>query len=203
MHAIDKYDETEGVKFLTYATYWIEAYITRAIENYSKMIRYPAHYYEKKGKFKETYLELKNSLQREPTTKELQDAMHMGEQSIRCFLEMDRPICNLEEVNETFSTKEDSATILYQKEFYEDLKKSFENSPFSKIEQDIFWDLMGIDGKEISMEEASRKYGLSADQIKRRKVKILNYLKDDLMMISYYDKEFEERYERKKKLNRH
>ena len=73
--AIDKYDWKKQFKFATYATWWIRQSITRAIANQAKTIRIPTHMLEKINRIIKTQRFLFQTLNREPTSKEIVETM--------------------------------------------------------------------------------------------------------------------------------
>ena len=71
MKAVDRFDVDLGYKFSTYATWWINQGITRAIDDYSKCIRVPVHKMEKLRRLKRELSRLKQKYNRELTREEI------------------------------------------------------------------------------------------------------------------------------------
>jgi len=67
MRAIDKFDPDRDVRVATYATWWIDQAIRRAISNKSKLVRIPVHVQRQMQKIHQAYMVLSQRLQRKPT----------------------------------------------------------------------------------------------------------------------------------------
>jgi RNA polymerase primary sigma factor len=71
MRAVDKFEYERGHKFSTYATWWIQQAMTRAIADQSRMIRIPVHMNDAMNKIAKTSFSLTQEEGRKPTTEEL------------------------------------------------------------------------------------------------------------------------------------
>lgn len=75
MNAIDRFDPTVGSRFSTYAGYWIDQAIRRAVQNASQMIHIPSYLMEQIGQMKLAMRELEEQLGRQPSMSELAEHM--------------------------------------------------------------------------------------------------------------------------------
>jgi RNA polymerase primary sigma factor len=75
MKAVERFDGTRGVKFCTYASWWIKQGVKRALANQSKTIRLPVHIVDKLAKIRRATTRLQEILGREPTDDEISEEM--------------------------------------------------------------------------------------------------------------------------------
>lgn len=77
MNAVDRYDPAVGSRFSTYASYWIDQAIRRAVQNAGQMIHIPSYLMEQIGHMKLAHRELSQKLGREPDLDELARYMNI------------------------------------------------------------------------------------------------------------------------------
>jgi RNA polymerase primary sigma factor len=87
LKAAAKFDPTYGVRFATYATFWVRHSILRALNNQARIIRLPAHVVARVVKIRQVLERMTAQLEREPNQEELAAETGLGGAQIRDVLE--------------------------------------------------------------------------------------------------------------------
>ncbi len=192
MRAIEHYDVNQGVKFSSYAKFWIQQAIQRYIIFYSKTIRIPSGKQEKIFKIKKAQEYFHQAKKRNPTIEELALKTGLKPKIVSALLEIpEEPIVSLDSIIEKpfedsdisqLVTEEDSVEkIIIQRQLQKQFYEIFENTNLTDCERDIIIHLFGLYGKEVkTLTELSKKYQITLQKtwyIKNRALKKI--LKED------------------------
>jgi RNA polymerase primary sigma factor len=113
MKAVDRFQPSRGLRFSTYATWWIRQAIGRGVADYGRTIRLPVHVMESLGKLERERRNFRKRESRDPTEHELAERLAMAPDKVRLLLDAARLPTSLD-----MPAGEDEATAL--REFVSD-----------------------------------------------------------------------------------
>ena len=183
--AVDRFDETRGFRFISYAVWWITQSIRQAIQKTGRVIRLPAHVRDSMGKLYRQSLKLEQNIEREPTPEELaeitQTSPEWVDDLIRIFSEpvsLDEPIGDSETALLQLMASNDprpEATLM---------KKSLEKEILTVVhtlderEKIVITHYFGIGGSEQkNLQEIANELELTGERIRQIKDRALQRLR--------------------------
>jgi RNA polymerase primary sigma factor len=90
MKAVDRYDHRRGNRLSTYASWWIEQSIRRALTNKGRIVRLPAYVNNALGHLRQASKKLESRLERRPTLPELATEMNLSLKEMRRLVRLQK-----------------------------------------------------------------------------------------------------------------
>ena len=84
--AAQRFDETRGFKFISYAVWWIRQSILQALAEQSRIVRLPLNKVGLSNKISKAYSMLEQEFEREPSTEELAELLEIGTEEVETTL---------------------------------------------------------------------------------------------------------------------
>lgn len=187
MKAAQRFDETRGFKFISYAVWWIRQSIMQSLAEQSRMVRLPLNRIGTLTKISRIFAELEQKYQREPSLEELSEMLDITEEEIALnlkvanrHLSMDAPFASGEE-NGLLDVLENKSEVTPDSDLMHDsLQRELQRSlsTLTQREADVITLYFGLNGgKAMTLEEIGSKYGLTRERVRQIKEKATRRLR--------------------------
>lgn len=186
--AAQRFDETRGFKFISYAVWWIRQSILQSLAEQSRIVRLPLNKIGAINKINKTLSKLEQDLEREPSYDELSEALEMMPQDIidtmrnnNRHVSMDAPISMNEDGGSMYDLMENGEAISPDRELLsESLQQEIIRalSTLTEREADVVKLFFGLSGTHAhSLEEIGEKFDLTRERVRQIKEKAVRRLK--------------------------
>jgi len=185
--AAQRFDETRGFKFISYAVWWIRQSILQALAEQSRIVRLPLNKIGSINKINKAYAQLEQQYEREPNPEEIANLLEISENEVKESMKnsgrhvsMDAPLVQDEDNTMYDVLRGEESTTPENGLLYESLRKEIERavSTLTQREADVIRLYFGLNGSHpMTLEEIGEKFDLTRERVRQIKEKAIRRLK--------------------------
>ncbi|HEU4555242.1 RNA polymerase sigma factor RpoD/SigA [Chitinophaga agrisoli] len=186
--AAQRFDETRGFKFISYAVWWIRQSILQALAEQSRIVRLPLNKVGLSNKISKAYSQLEQEFEREPSPDELATILEINTEEVEATLgvaarhvSMDAPFIDGED-NSLLDVLENPNAVSADEELdhHDSLRREIERSlsTLTDRQKDVIMLYFGIAVEHpMSLEDIGEKFGLTRERVRQIKDKAITKLR--------------------------
>ncbi|GGH76799.1 MAG: sigma-70 family RNA polymerase sigma factor [Bacteroidetes bacterium] len=185
--AAQRFDETRGFKFISYAVWWIRQSILQALAEQSRIVRLPLNKIGSINKINKAYAQLEQEHERAPSAAEIAEMLEMGESDVKesmrnsgRHVSMDAPLVEGEDSNLYDVLNSSDSPNPDEDLMHDSLRTEIERSlaTLTPREGDVIRLYFGLNGQHpMTLEEIGEKFDLTRERVRQIKEKAIRRLK--------------------------
>jgi len=188
--AAQRFDETRGFKFISYAVWWIRQSILQALAEQSRIVRLPLNKVGLTNRIQKAYSQLEQAFEREPSAEELAEVLELDIDEISSTLgiggrhiSVDTPLSEGEDntlidVMENPNAERANTNIEHKESLKQEIDRSLKTLTERQKEVICFFFGIGVD-HPMSLEDIGERFNLTRERVRQIKDKAITKLRSN------------------------